>query len=162
MKKLVAYYSYEGNTKLIAETIAEAIDADILEIKPEKEMSSKGFMKFVWGGSKVFMGNKPKLKPLSKDPNDYDLIFIGTPIWAWAPTPPIKTFMMDHLPEKKKLAFFCSHEGNHGKTFEKMEEMAKRCELLDSKASFAPLKKDKDKTLENVKNWALSIAPTLK
>jgi len=162
LKKLVVFYSYEGNTKLLAETIAGAIDADILEIKPEKEMSSKGFMKFVWGGSKVYMGSKPKLKPLSKDPNKYDIIFIGTPIWAWTHTPTIKTFMTEHLPKGKKMAFFCSNEGNPGKAFEKMIKMAEGNEVIGSKDFFAPLKKDKEKTLENVKNWALSIAPTLK
>jgi len=50
MKKPVVFYSFEGNTKLISESIAEAIGADLMEIKPQKEMRSKGFMKFVWGG----------------------------------------------------------------------------------------------------------------
>ncbi len=50
MKKLVIFYSFEGNTKLIAENIAQAIGADLLELKPKKKMKSKGFMKFVWGG----------------------------------------------------------------------------------------------------------------
>ena len=49
MKKLVVFYSYEGNTKFIAKTIAESINEDILELKPVKDMDSKGFMKFIWG-----------------------------------------------------------------------------------------------------------------
>ena len=45
MKKLIIFYSFEGNTKLIAENIAKAIDADILELKPEKEVKTKSFMR---------------------------------------------------------------------------------------------------------------------
>ena len=47
MKKLVIFYSFEGNTKYIAENIAEAVDADILELKPVKDIKSNGFMKYL-------------------------------------------------------------------------------------------------------------------
>ncbi len=45
-KTLVVYYSYEGSTRLIAETIADTLKADILTLKPLEEMTSKGFLKF--------------------------------------------------------------------------------------------------------------------
>lgn len=54
-KVLVAYYSFEGTTELIAKTIAEIAQADILSIKPVNELKSKGFSKYFWGGSQVFM-----------------------------------------------------------------------------------------------------------
>ena len=44
-KKLVVYYSYEGNTRFIAAAIKEAIDADFIELQPKKESTLKGFMK---------------------------------------------------------------------------------------------------------------------
>lgn len=45
MKKLVVFYSFEGNTKFLAEAIANEIKADILELKPKKEIKTKGFFK---------------------------------------------------------------------------------------------------------------------
>ena len=41
MKKLVIFHSFEGNTRQIAETIANPVDADLLELKPKTEIPSK-------------------------------------------------------------------------------------------------------------------------
>ena len=46
MKSLVIFYSLEGNTKLIATTIATTINADILELKPNKKYHNSGFKKY--------------------------------------------------------------------------------------------------------------------
>ena len=161
MKKLVVFYSYEGNTKLIAGNIAQVIEADLLEIKPEKEMRFKGFMKYIFGGLQTVLGRKPPLKEFDKDPNDYDIIFIGTPVWAYRQSPPIKTFMEDHLPTGKMLAFFCSNEGNIGKTFENMNGWASGNEVLGEKDFIAPLQKDQIKTIKTARDWALSLMESL-
>lgn len=52
MKNLVVFYSLEGNTKLIADTIVEKINADILELKPKKKYPNLGFKKYFWGRQK--------------------------------------------------------------------------------------------------------------
>jgi len=67
MKKLVIFYSFEGNTKYIAENIAEAVGADILELKPKKDVSSGGFMKYLWGGRQVVLGKKPELTAMREE-----------------------------------------------------------------------------------------------
>ncbi len=162
MKVLIAYYSYEGNTKLLAETMSKEIDADLLQIIPEKEMKSKGFMKFVWGGKQAVMGDKPPIKKLEIDPMDYDLTIIGTPVWAGRPAPPIKTFMVDHLPPGKDLAFFYSFEGGEGNTFKIMEKMANGGQILGKKGFMAPLKKDRDSSLENAKTWVSSLLKNIR
>ncbi len=153
----MAYYSYEGNTRLLSERIAEEIGADLLEIKPKKEMRTKNFMKFVWGGSQVVMGKEPELLPLERDPSEYDLIFVGTPVWSWRPAPPVRTFLKKYFPRGKKTAFFCSCEGGPGKTLIKMEEMAKDPDVVGTMEFFAPLKKDRDVTLKKAAEWAASV-----
>ncbi|KOA18696.1 flavodoxin [Clostridium homopropionicum DSM 5847] len=71
-KILVLYYSFEGSTKKIAEIIAKNIDAKLEEVKPVNELKSKGFSKFIWGGSQVIIGKKPKLLPIGVNLDDYD------------------------------------------------------------------------------------------
>ena len=92
-KNLVVYYSFEGSTRLIAENIANVLDADILECKPIKDLKSKGFSKYFWGGRQVVTKKKPDLVDFSVNPNDYDAIIIGTPAWSYSYAPAIRTFL---------------------------------------------------------------------
>ena len=90
MASLVVYYSLEGSTKLIAD-IATALGADLLELKPVKEeINPKSFLKFFWGGRQVVLKKIPELVPYERDIGKYDLIVIGTPVWAFNYAPPIR------------------------------------------------------------------------
>lgn len=46
MKSLVIYYSLEGNTKLIADTIKNELNSDVLELRTKKQYPNKGFKKY--------------------------------------------------------------------------------------------------------------------
>lgn len=88
MSTLIVYFSLDGNTKFIAEKIAETINADIIELKTNKKYPTEGFGKYFWGGKSVIFGEKPKLTNNNIDLNLYDAIIIGTPVWAGSFTPP--------------------------------------------------------------------------
>ena len=113
MKALVVYYSLEGNTALIADTIRETLMIPAMRIQPVKELSSTGFRKYVWGGSQVIMGFKPKLEPIAVDFQEFDVIFLGSPIWAGTFAPPIKTLLEEGYFTNKKVYYFYTHEGDH-------------------------------------------------
>lgn len=123
MKTAVIYYSYEGSCALIAETIKNAIGADVFEIKTTNNKKRNGFAKFVWGGAQVVMNRKPALAPLTIDINAYELIILGTPVWAGSPAPAMVSFLDRTKISGKKLALFCSHGGGMGKVFDKMKAM---------------------------------------
>jgi flavodoxin len=120
-------------------------------------MKSKGFMKFVWGGKQAVMGEKPAIKELEKDPVNYDLIIIGTPVWAGRPAPPIKTFMEDLLPQDKDLAFFYTYEGGEGSTFQMMEKMAAGRRIIGKMGFWSPLKENREDCLVSAREWAVSL-----
>lgn len=153
---LVVFHSHEGNTRSLAENIADEIGADLEELVPEKVVPS-GPMKYFWGGSQVMMGRKPPIQPLSSDIGSYDIIFIGTPVWAWTFTPPIGTFLKEHPFSGKKVALFASCEGGPGKTLEKMKEALKGNEFIGEEWFFAPLKKDTEATLKRARDWAKGL-----
>ena len=105
----------------MAEAIAQGIGGDLERIVPQKEIASKGFGKFFWGGSQVIMGKTPDIQPIKSNFEDYDLIVVGTPVWAGTYAPAIKTLLSLGLFKNKKLAFFCTHEGGPGKAIEKFQ-----------------------------------------
>lgn len=157
MKKLVIYYSLDGNTRLIAQTIAETAGADILELKPASQPGTRGFMKYFWGGRQVFMKEKPLLLPFEKNPQDYDLLFIGTPVWAWDYAPALATFFATQKIKGKKVALFCCSGGGKGKTLEKMKEQLKGNELIGEVDFIDPARRDKEKNIQKTKQWLAGL-----
>lgn len=161
MKVLVVFYSFEGNTKLIAENIAEIINADILELKPKKEMKSKGFMKYFWGGKAAIMKAMPELFPIEKNPQNYDILFIGTPVWAFTYAPPLNTFFSTSPVSNKKIALFCCHGGGKGRIFDKMKKALKGNQILSEIDFCDPLKKDTGIHIQRAREWAENIIKAL-
>ena len=156
-KILIVYYSLEGNTRFIARTISEDIDADLLALKPQKPLTSKGFMKYLLGGSQVMMKKKPELLPFDKNPQDYDIIIIGTPVWAWSFAPPLATFFSKVNLKDKKIALFSCNKGDNGKTFERMRKELAGNEILGEMEFFQPLDKEPENNYYKAKEWVKSI-----
>jgi flavodoxin len=120
MKKLVIYYSYRGYTKSIAEVIAKAVEGDTLEIRTKEVMKMHDFLKNVQGKWRVIKGLKPELQPIVHNPKNYDIIFIGTPVWAGSFASPFNTFFSSVKLSEKKIALFCCSGGSKGNTLEDM------------------------------------------
>ena len=154
-KKLVLYYSLEGHTKKVAEIIASNIDADIYEIKPENEIKSKGFSKYLWGGSQVIMAKKPKIMNIEIELEKYDEIFLGTPIWAWNFAPPIRTLLEDGYLKNKKISYFYTHGGGPKKAEEKgIEEINKNNIFISAIGIFdKDIRENYEIVLKKIKEW---------
>ncbi len=160
MKLLVIYYSYEGNTKFIAESIANEIEADLLELKPKNEGRHQGFMKYFWLGKQVIFKEKPELMQFQLNPEDYDFIFIGTPVWAGSYAPPLRTFFETNNLKGKKIALFSCSEGGDMKIMFKMKEALSSNTIIDEHKFIEPLKRDKDNNEVKARNWAKTLIHT--
>ena len=56
-KRLVVFYSFEGNTSFAAKTLAKLIGAEVERVIPLKQPPKNGFGKFFWGGKSVLCTN---------------------------------------------------------------------------------------------------------
>ena len=54
-KILILSYSFEGNTRRISKFLSDKLNIPYKEIKPVKDLKSKGFSKYIWGESQVVM-----------------------------------------------------------------------------------------------------------
>jgi flavodoxin len=125
MNTLVIYFSRDGHTKKVAESIAEKMGANIEEItEPEKR---GGLMGFLRSGRESSQGATPKINPTKNSPADYDLVIVGTPVWAGNVSSPVRTYLKEHGSGIKKIAFFCTAGGEDVvKTFDSMRSLSGR------------------------------------
>lgn len=157
-KVLIVYYSLTGNTKFIGDHIAEAVDADILQIFPKKDVRPFGMMKYLIGCKDVFFHKKPKLKDLDFPPQLYQVIFIGTPVWAGSYVPAFNTFFEQEDIRDKKLCFFCCHRNDPGSVFDKMKEALPGNEYLGEKDfNEKDIKSDRNECLKAATLWAKGL-----
>lgn len=157
MKILVVYYSLDGNTKLIAESIAGAVNADMLELKPVKEITRNNFLKIFAGGKQAITKAEPELMSFNVKSEDYDVIFIGTPVWAWTYAPALRTFFKKVKLKDKKVALFCCHGGGPRNFFEKFEEAVAGNSILGKVEFKDPIRNAKERDVQMAKDWAKLI-----
>jgi flavodoxin len=141
MKTAVIYYSLEGNTKYAAEEIAARIGADLIRLVPVKEYPTGKVSKFFWGGKSATFGEAPKLVPYRFDQDQYDLVILGTPIWAGTFAPPLRTFIRENKLTGKKVALFaCCSGGAAEKCFEQLKKEIGGCTVVSTLRLIDPLK----------------------
>lgn len=158
MKSLVIYYSKTGNTKLMAESIASEVNADLFEIKREKDIKSKGgFMLYFRGGFESMTKKNIRLEKTDIDFSKYDLIFLGTPVWAWRLNPVVRSFLKKVKIENKKIGLFACCAGTAEGVLTDMGDILKKNTILGVSEYVEPLKKNTEALVKEAKKWAKEI-----
>ncbi len=107
-KMLVLYYSQTGNTKAVAEEIATKLGADIEEITmidpydPDFQATIERCMK------EREQNIIPDIQPVKADLANYDVIFLGYPVWFGTYAPPVINFLNNADLSGKKIVPFCT------------------------------------------------------
>ncbi len=156
-KILVVYYSLTGNTKFIAKHIGNELNADIEEIKPINDLDPESGSKYFWGGMKATMKIKPKLEELKYNPLEYDLVVIGTPVWAWTLSPPIRSYCSEFNLEGKKVALFTSSSGNGIKAMSRFKEFMEKSNILGEYRFKDPLTTNTEEAKTQASAWTREL-----
>ncbi|MFX0030364.1 MAG: flavodoxin family protein [Candidatus Hermodarchaeota archaeon] len=160
-KALVIYYSLTGNTKMIAEVIAESINSDILELKPVKELKTEGGSKYFWGGYQATMKIKPKLKSFNINPLEYELIILGTPVWAWTYSPPIHSFLSKFDLTGKNVALWTCSQGDGTRAMSKLKRALKKSRILGEIRFQEPKQHEPDEAKAKAISWVKKILDSI-
>lgn len=137
-KMLVAYFSASGVTREAARKLAEAAGADLYEIKPEISYSHADLD---WTNKKsrssVEMNNpsfRPAIVGKIADMEQYDLVFVGFPIWWYVAPTIINSFLETYDFSGKTIVPFATSGGSGmGKTNEKLAPSCPGAVLLPGK-----------------------------
>ena len=105
-------YIDKGNTEIVAEKIKEITNADLFKVERKKDYA-KEYMKCIEEAKIEQQNNeRPELKSYLDDINNYDVIFIGSPIY-WGTMPQAMFTALDRLDFNGKIIMpFTTHEGS--------------------------------------------------
>ena len=107
-KKLVLFYSENGTTKTVAEEIQKQVGADIEAIEAVEAYTGDFGATIQRGNKERESGNWPAIKPIKKKISDYDVIFLGYPIWYGTYANPIVTLLKAEDFAGKTIVPFCT------------------------------------------------------
>jgi flavodoxin len=106
---LIVYYSRTSHTRRLAEAIAHATGWDlepVIDMRPRR-----GALGYVRSALEAATARLTPLGPTRRDPRDYDVVVIGTPVWSASLSSPIRTYLEQHRAELGTVAFFLTGGG---------------------------------------------------
>ena len=120
MKTLIVFYSRTGCTRAVAQALAAQLGADTEELKETADRSGpKGYL---LAGRDAMQKRSAVLLPTTRQPADYDLVIVATPVWAFTMCPAIRTWLLRETAQLRRAAFLCTQGGSGAERT--MREMA--------------------------------------
>ncbi len=156
-KCLVAYFSATGITKKVGEELSQVLGCDTYEIKPETPYTEADLN---WmdksSRSSVEMKDRtfrPKMAEDNFSASDYDVIFLGFPIWWYVAPTIINTFLEKHNLAYKKIILFATSGGSKfGKAVENLRpSVAPSTVIIEGKIL------NNNPSIEELRQWVRSI-----
>jgi flavodoxin len=123
MKALIVYYSRTGNTAKIAQAINKEMDSNVEDIRDTKNRN--GISGFLISCMESALKKQPEIKKAKYNPDEYDLVIIGTPVWAGTIASPVRTYLEQYKKSFKAAAYFYTSDSNgNAKVLREMEILA--------------------------------------
>lgn len=110
----IVYFSLTGNTKKVASEIKRQLEEKNIRISQVKLKGGEG--SFLGNSLRALFCVKEKIEQGKWDFSEFDFILVGSPVWAFSPTPQVNTFL-DRCSglEGKKGAVFVTYKSGTGK-----------------------------------------------
>lgn len=133
MQILIAYYSRTGITKKLALELAKTSGADVEEIVDSNRRA--GVLGYIVSGREALAKKLAVIEAPKLDVSEYDLLIVGTPLWAGTMSSPVRAYL--HAVKEKigKVAFFVTQQGTgQEKVFKILEDYCGRPSVANMSA----------------------------
>lgn len=128
---LVLFYSWSGNTRQIARSIAKKAGADLRELQPSVPYPRDYEAVVAQVRQEIREKTRPELEHLQLEWDRYDTIYLGTPNWCGTMAPPVASFLYRTMPTEKSILPFCTHGGGgSGRIAQDMAFYCMGCDML--------------------------------
>jgi len=122
---LLVYYSRTGNTRTLAGELVAALEADVDQLDDGRDRC--GVFGYLRCAREALKKRTIDLLPLAYDPSNYDVIVLGTPVWAGNISSPLRSYVAAHHAQFRQVAFFCTQGGSGAeKVFRDLAELCGR------------------------------------
>lgn len=150
-KSLIIYYSLSGNTRMVANLLHELVGGDIMEIKTIRPYPDDFHAVVEQAREERRTNFLPPIQPLDRNPQSYDVIYLGFPIWGNTLPQPMTTFLSQNNLAGKTIIPFCTHDGyGVGRAFQVVSNYCPDARLLDG---FDMLGSDARNAQNLLTNW---------
>lgn len=123
-KTLVAFHSRSGYTRRVALALARRLAADVEEIRIVQPLD--GLLGYAMCAVEAVAGLTPALRPGRRSLAGYDLVIVGTPVWFWSLSSPVRSWLEAHPLKGRRFAFFCTMGGSGDRgVFAAMRQLAR-------------------------------------
>jgi menaquinone-dependent protoporphyrinogen IX oxidase len=135
MRNLVVYYSFTGNTRVVAERAARELDADTAEVRAPRYES--GGFRFLRAAFDSWRGRLPAIEVNGGRLEEYDVVLLMAPVWAGHAATPMRAYLAQNRGKLKRAAFLLTCAGScPPRAFQEMSSLAglepeATCTLLD-------------------------------
>ena len=125
---LVAYYSLTGKTERVANAVAEASGGQLYRIQVAKAYPDNAKERYDVLEQEIEDNYLPPLKATDVNPENYDIIFLGSPVWAGHISQPVKSFLVKYNLKGKRVIPFVTHSGGgRGDSFRDVAALCSDC-----------------------------------
>jgi flavodoxin len=124
-KALVVYFSRTGRTRRLAEEIAARCAADVEGV--EDVRSRSGIFGYLRSAREALNRSLVDIRPATRDPGAYELVVLGTPVWASHVSSPMRAYLTANRARFGHVAFFATEGGSGAEKV--FREMADLCGL---------------------------------
>ncbi|MFX1764981.1 flavodoxin [Paraburkholderia sp. A1RI-2L] len=157
---LVVFYSRSETTAEFAGRLAAELEGDyerLQEVEFGRRAGPFGFLRSIID---VISKRPAHLRPMTHKIANYDMVLVGTPVWAARASTPVASWLARHAHEVRATAFFCTM-GSRGSedTFAQMQQLAHRAPLATCAISARDMRRDV--AVEKVARFVLAIKDAL-
>jgi flavodoxin len=129
---LVAYYSWGGNTRRLAEQIHSSAGGELFEIAPQTPYPKEYSACTNQAKKEIQAGYKPALKNKIEDIKGFTVILLGSPNWWSSLAPPVSSFLSGYDLSGKTILPFCTHGGGgQGHIVKDISKLCPSSKILD-------------------------------
>jgi flavodoxin len=150
-KILVAYYSWGGNTRAVAQQIQSLTDGDTFEIKTVKPYPEDYNECVKQARKEIDDGYEPEIIGTVENIAQYDIVFVGSPNWWSSIAPPVATFLSQNDLSCKTVIPFCTHGG--GRQANLFKDIAKLSPNSTAKKGFVVDGSTARRAKPDVRKW---------